>query len=222
MMERHSGTDAGASTRESEPLLIFPYNGNAVEALDCLGTRHRLMGFIDGTPEKQGTGRYGQRVMTRAAFTDLPEARVVAVPGSSTSYRTRRRVIESLGVSTARYTTIIHPFARISPFASIGYNVLLMAGVVVTSNAIIGNHVCILPNTVVHHDVIIGEWTLIGSNVTIAGGTTIGDNCYIGSGSSIMNGLQIGSGALVGLGSNVIRNVRGNTKVAGNPATQLD
>ncbi len=222
MIKRDHTADNRMSSQQPEPLLIFPFNGNGIEALDCLGDAHRFIGFIDDAPEKQGTSRYGHRVMTRAALTDSPDARLLAVPGSPTSYKGRKEVIESLGVSATRYTSLIHPFARISPFATIGYNVLIMASVIVTSNAVIGNHVCILPNTVIHHDVIIGEWTLIGSNVTIAGGTTIGDNCYIGSGSSIMNGLQVGKGALIGLGSNVIRSVRGNSKVAGNPARQLE
>ena len=115
------------------------------------------------------------------------------------------RLIEGLEIGADRWARVIHPTARISPLATIGYNVLLMAGVVVTSNAVIGNHVCVLPNTVIHHDARIGDWSLIGSNVTVAGNTSIGDNCYIGSGSSIMDGLTIGAGTLVGLGSTVIR-----------------
>jgi len=204
-----------------EPLLIFPCNGNAIEALDCLGTGHRFIGFIDDAPEKQGMEKHGHRILARTALNDSPDARLLAVPGSPTSYQSRKQIIGGLGVPANRFTSVIHPSARISPSATVGYNVLIMAGVVVTSNAVISNHVCILPNTVIHHDVVIGEWTLIGSNVTIAGGTIVGDNCYIGSGSSIMNGLQIGSGALVGLGSNVIRNVQANAKVVGNPARDL-
>jgi sugar O-acyltransferase (sialic acid O-acetyltransferase NeuD family) len=204
-----------------EPLLIFPCNGNGIEALDCLGTAHRFIGFIDDAPEKQGMKRHGHRILARTALNDSPDARLLAVPGNAASYQSRKQIIGSLGVKENRFTSVIHPFARISPLAIVGYNVLIMAGVVVTSNAVISNHVCILPNTVIHHDVVIGEWTLIGSNVTIAGSTVVGVNCYIGSGSSIMNGLQIGNGALVGLGSNVIRNVQPDATVAGNPARYL-
>jgi len=198
-------------------LLIFPRNGNGVEALDCLGEAWRFAGFVDDTPEKQGVDAYGHRVFGRPSLVDLPDAHVLAVPGAVASYRSRRAVIEGLGVGADRFARVIHPAARVSSLARIGHNVLIMAGVVITSNAMVGNHVCILPNTVIHHDATIGDWTLIGANVTIAGHATVGENCYIGSGSSILNGLRLGDRCLVGLGSNIIRNVAADATVVGNP-----
>lgn len=201
-----------------KPLLIFPFNGNGLEALDCLDGSFQLIGFVDDTPEKQGRTAQGQAVFSRAAFDQWPGAQVLAVPGGPASFRFRRAVIERLGLVPERFARVIHPSARISPLATLGSNVLIMAGAVVTSNAVIGNHVCVLPNTVIHHDACIGDGTLVGSNVTVAGGTVVGENCYVGSGSSLMNGLTIGAGSLVGLGSNVIRNVAAGSQVAGNPA----
>jgi sugar O-acyltransferase (sialic acid O-acetyltransferase NeuD family) len=203
---------------EARPLLIFPFNGNGLEALDCLGGKFRLLGFVDDTPEKQGRSPYGNAVFSRAALSDWPQAQVLAVPGGPASFQSRRAVIDGLGIEPARFAQVIHPTARVSPLARIGHNVLIMAGVVITSNAIIGDHVCVLPNTVIHHDAIVGSWSLVGSNVTVAGNTVIGENCYIGSGCSIMNGLEIGAGTLVGLGSTVIRSVRAASRIAGNPA----
>lgn len=206
---------------EPRPLLIFPCNGNGIEALDCLGDDFRPFGFVDDSPSKQGTNVAGLDVHARDAFDRWPTALVLAAPGSPTSYRMRRSIIEGLQLSSSRFARVVHPTARISPFAAIGHNVLIMAGVVVTSNAVIGDHVCILPNTVIHHDTRIGAWTLVGSNVTIAGDTSVGENCYVASGSSVMHGLTIGDGALIGLGSNVIRNVASGGRVAGNPARPL-
>jgi sugar O-acyltransferase (sialic acid O-acetyltransferase NeuD family) len=205
-------------THEPTPLLIFPCNGNGLEALDCLGDRWNCVGFVDDTPARQASGAHGYRVMPREALGELADARVLAVPGGPTSYRYRRQVIEGMQVPLERFACVIHPTARVSSLAILGQNVLIMAGVVVTSNAVIGNHVCVLPNTVVHHDAGIGDWSLVGSNVTVAGGVAIGQNCYIGSGSSIMHGIRIGDGALVGIGSNVIRDVAAEACVAGNPA----
>ncbi len=204
-----------------QPLLIFPYNGNGIEALDCIGDTYQFIGFVDDTPEKRGVNNDGFTVLGREAFTTYPDALVLAVPGSPSSYQHRKDIITGLGLSNERFAKVIHPAANISSFASIGFNVLIMAGVVITSNAVIGSHVCILPNTVVHHDVKLGDWGLIGSNVTIAGNSIIEENCYIGSGSSIMNGIRVGSNALVGLGSNVIYNVAQGVRIAGNPAHEL-
>ena len=210
-----------SSSTNPPPLLIFPCNGNGIEALDCLGSDFTMLGFVDDTPAKQGAKVHGQDVHSRAAFDRWPDAMVLAVPGNPTSYLTRASVIEGLDIHPARFARVVHPSAQISSMASIGCNVLVMAGVVITSNAVIGDHVSLLPNTVVHHDARIGPWTLVGSNVTIAGGTQIGQNCYIGSGSSIMNGLRIGDRTLVGFGSNVIRSSPPGSRIAGNPARPI-
>lgn len=199
------------------PLLIFPFNGNGLEALDCLGEAYRLVGFVDDNPEKRShAGEF--RVFDRGAFEEFADAYVLAAPGSPTSFRGRRNAIAGLELPDERFARVIHPTARISPLAKIGRNVLVMAGVVVTSNCVIGDHVCILPNSVIHHDAKIGDYCLVGSNVTIAGGVTLADNCYVGSGCSIINGATIGVGALLGLGSNVIHDVTPGAVVAGNPA----
>lgn len=202
-------------------LLIFPCNGNGLEALDCLGTQFACRGFVDDTPEKQAVGRAGHRVFDRGALSEFADDEVLAVPGSSASFVSRRALIEGLGVPRERFARVIHPGAHVSPQAQVGTNVLIMAGVVVTSNARIGDHVCVLPNTVIHHDVVIDDWTLIGASVTIAGGVHIGPNAYVGSGTRIINDVEIGARALIGLGSNVIRPVDADSVVAGNPARRL-
>jgi sugar O-acyltransferase (sialic acid O-acetyltransferase NeuD family) len=203
------------------PLLIFPCNGNAAEALDCLGSAYTLIGFIDDASEKQGTTRHGFPVFGRDALSRWPDASVLAVPGGPRTFGARREAIDGLGVGFDRFARVVHPAASVSQLASVGRNVLIMAGVVITSNARICDHVCILPNSVIHHDAVIGERTLIGSNVTVAGGVKIGANAYIASGSSLIDGIEVGAGALVGLGSNVLRTVPANARVAGNPARTL-
>ncbi len=215
-----TGADVAAADGPPE-LLIFPCNGNAIEALDCVAAAYRLIGFVDDTPQKQASTACGHAVHARSAFIQWPKARVLAVPGSPQSYLRRRELIEGLAVGADRWARVIHPTARISPLATIGRNVLLMAGVVVTSNASIGDHVVVLPNTVIHHDTRIGDWSLIGSNVTVAGNTSIGENCYVASGSTIMDGLTIGAGTLVGLGSTVIRSAAARSRIAGNPARPI-
>lgn len=199
-------------------LLFFPCNGNALEALDSLGPDDRLLGFIDDDPGKQGAAAFGVPVYGRDALQRFSTAHVLAVPGNPKNFRERKALILSLQVPASRFATVIHPQARISPRATIGYNVYIGPGVVVTGNAVLGDHVCVLPNTVIHHDSIIGDHVLIGSNCTVAGYARIGENSYIGSGSGIRDGVTIGRDVLVGMGSNVISNIPDRSTVLGNPA----
>lgn len=202
-------------------LLIFPCNGNGREALDCLGPNDRFCGFVDDSPEKAGSETDGFPVFGRQAFEACPDASVLAVPGSPTSFRERAAIIDGLGIEADRFATLIHPTASVSPRAKVGRNVLVMAGAVITSNAILEDHVCVLPNTVVHHDVVVGRWSLIGSSVVLTGGVVVEENCYVGSGSNVMPSVRLGEGSMIGLGSNVLRDVSAGAVVAGNPARCL-
>jgi sugar O-acyltransferase (sialic acid O-acetyltransferase NeuD family) len=204
-----------------QPLLIFPHNGNGQEALDCLRERFRCVAFIDDLSAKHGVDVHGNLVVGREGLKHWPDAQVLAVPGNPRSYKERGALIDSLEVQPGRFARVIHHAARISPLACIGNNVLIMAGVVVTSNAVIEDHVCILPNTVVHHDVVVGHHSLVGANVTLAGHARLGQHCYVASGSSVSNHVQVGDFALVGLGSCVLKDVEPHARVAGCPAQLL-
>lgn len=202
-------------------MILFPCNGNAHEALDCLSDDAKAIGFVDDDLTKHNKTVFDLPVHQRNFIAEHPNTKVLAVPGSPTSYQKRKEIIISLNLSPERWAKVIHPRANVSKHAIIGFNVLIMAGVVIGPHATIGNHVVILPNTVIHHDAVIEDFNLIGSNVTVAGSVRISENCYIGSGSSIMNGISIGAGALVGMGSNVIKNINPRAKVVGNPARAI-
>ncbi|QMU27459.1 NeuD/PglB/VioB family sugar acetyltransferase [Adhaeribacter radiodurans] len=200
-------------------LVIFPYNGNGLESLDCISfDDYDLVGFIDDDPQKKSEQYY---IYSREILQQYQELFILAVPGSPATFHRRKEIISTLNVDKSRYITAIHPRATIGKNVKIGDNCLIMAGVVLTSNARINNHVCILPNTVIHHDAVIDDYTIIGSNVVIAGGTIIGNSCYIGSGTNIINNISIGDASLIGLGSNIIKNVTTEAKMVGNPARNL-
>ncbi|PKQ69794.1 acetyltransferase [Raineya orbicola] len=204
------------------PLLIFPCGGNSIEALDCIDeSKYRVIGFVDDNPEKIGKKYFDIEVFDRTAFECFPDAKVLACIGSPYNFKKRGEIIASLGVAKERFVNIIHPSAKVSKFATIGTNCLIMAGVVISANAKIGDNVIILPNSVIHHDTEIGDNTCIGSNIVVAGFTKIGKNCYIGSGSNIINNISVGSNTLIGMGTNVVKSVGENKKIVGNPAREI-
>ena len=201
-------------------LLIFPYNGNGLEALDCLVDEFEFIGFIDDDRTKQKNNN-DYPVFSRDILNKYNNSYVLAVPGNPISYLKRYDIIDGLNIPMERYVKVIHHNAILGKNVEIGYNTLIMGGCVLTSNAKIGNHVIILPNTVLHHDTVIKDYTLIGSNVTVAGNSVINENCYIGSGSRIIDHIEIGEKTLVGMGSNVIKSSGKRVKLAGNPAREI-
>lgn len=200
-------------------LILFPCNGNAIEALDCIDPdQFNVIGFADDSEEKLGTVVYGLHVHPRSFIEESPAAKVLAVPGSPTSYPFRNKIIEGLNVSKDRWATLIHPKASVSDYAAVGANCLIMDGAVIKAGATISDNVVILPNSVVHHDSKIGENTMIGASVSVSGHVSVGHNCYIGSGSRIRDHITIANNCLVGMGSNVVKDVDSGTTVMGNPA----
>jgi len=203
------------------PLLIFSAGGNATEALDCLGERFALIGFIDDAPEKQGRRLQGFEIFDRSALERFPEAQVLACVGSPQHFAQRAAIIQSLGLPERRFAQVWHTSAQVSAYAQIGYNTLLMPGVVVSAQAQIGNHVIVLANTVLHHDSRLEDYVCVGAQVVVAGHVQIGEGAYIGSGATLLQGIGIGQRALVGMGSNVLKSVAAGARVAGNPAVEI-
>ena len=179
-------------------------------------------GFIDDDPSKRGQSCCGKKVLGgREILKELPDAFVLAVPGSPVSYLGRKDIINGLGIEKSRFATIIHPSVAISPDTVIGYNTIIMPNVVITCGVKIGNHCIFLPNTVVSHDSVIDDYCCFGSNISISGSVNIGSSCYIGSGTKVRENVTIGAGTLVGLGSNVISNIEAGVIAVGSPARVL-
>ncbi len=209
----------------SRKLLLFPFGGNAREALMsvfAINERYKewdILGFIDDDQSRHGKECCGIMVLGgRELLREIPDVFVLAVPGSPSNYRSRAKVIGSLGIEDSRFATIIHPSAGRALDAVIGCNTVIMSNVIISCGVTIGSHCVILPNTVVSHDSVVGDYCCIGSNVSVSGSVHIGANCYIGSGTKLREDIHIGEGTLVGLGSNVLSDLPPGVIAVGSPA----
>jgi sugar O-acyltransferase (sialic acid O-acetyltransferase NeuD family) len=206
-------------------ILLFPFNGNAREAISIINAANafkqdrEILGFIDDDPEKLNLQFATFKVIgNRQRINDYPDSLILAVPGRPETFLQRDAIIQSLGLPRHRFETIIHPSVSVGSECRIGTNCLLMQNVVLTAAVVLGDNIIILPNTVIAHESSIADNTIIGSNVTISGSVKIGKQCYIGSGTKCLQEITIGEKSLVGLGSVVIRDVPAGSVVAGNPA----
>jgi sugar O-acyltransferase (sialic acid O-acetyltransferase NeuD family) len=203
-------------------LLLFPFNGNSREALAALPPTYRLLGFLDDDPARHGQSFGGYSVLGgREELRKHPGAALLAVPGRPETFRQRHQIIAALELPPERWARVIHPTVQIGPECQVGYNTLIMAGVVLTAGVRVGNHCVILPNTVIAHESRLGDFSLVGSNVSISGGVQVDEGCYIGSGAKLIQEIHVGSRALVGLGAVVIDSVAAGSTVVGNPARKI-
>jgi sugar O-acyltransferase (sialic acid O-acetyltransferase NeuD family) len=206
-------------------LLLFPFGGNAREALlsvFAMNEREKewdVIGFIDDDQSRHGNECCGIKVLGgREKLNEIPEAFILAVPGSPVNYFRRKEIIAGLHVDYSRFATIIHPSVVMSPDAVVGCNTIIMPNVVISCGVKIGTHCIILPNTVISHDSIVDEYCCLGSNISVSGSVRISSSCYIGSGTKIRENISIGEGTLVGLGSNVVSDIQAGVIAIGNPA----
>jgi len=209
-------------------LILFPCNGNAreavgvVEAINRAAPTWNILGYVDDGPASAQSRQTAHPILgTRDRLADYPDAYVLAVPGRPDNFWQRLDIIDGLGLAPERFATLIHPAAHIGSECTVGRNVLIHAGVVLTASVTIEGDVAVLPNTVLSHDVRIGRGALVGSNVTAAGGVHVQSCAYIGSGTRLLQEIIIGEHALIGMGSTVIHSVPSKTVVAGNPARML-
>ena len=209
-------------------LLLFPFGGNAKEAIlsvlaiNEIKQEWDIEGFFDDDRSLHGKDYCGIKVLGgRELLKEHADAFVLAVPGSPKGYLRRKSIIESLAIEKTRFATIIHPSVVRAPDSVIGYNTLLMPNVVVSCTVQIGGHCIVLPNTVISHDSIVGDYCCIGSNVSISGSVCIGPECYVGSGVKVRENVRIGNRSLIGLGSNVISDIAEGIVAGGNPAREM-
>jgi sugar O-acyltransferase (sialic acid O-acetyltransferase NeuD family) len=140
----------------------------------------------------------------------------VAVCALSTTHR--RQFVEQAAAIGLRFTTLVHPTARVSRTAHVEEGAIVNAGALIAAHARIGRHAIVNRGALVGHHTSVGEYVTLGPGANIGGCCTLGDQTYVGIGAIVLDQLTVGRHSIVGAGAVVTRHVDDRVQVLGLPA----
>jgi len=204
----------------THPLIILGGGGHAMVLAEVLALLQRpVLGFTDvQTPvETQWLDYLGDDAAmqtTHAADT------VTLINGLGSSGAITRRASLFGQYTAAHYIfgDVIHPNAWLSPSATHGQGLQILAGALVNTGARLGANVLINSRATVEHHCEIGDHCHIASGAVVCGDCHVGRAVHIGAGAVINPGITIGDGVIIASGAVVIADVPTNSLMAGVPA----
>lgn len=129
----------------------------------------------------------------------------------------KRKIVSILKEKGAKFATVIHPTALLSPFAHYGEGFIMFPYSKLSCNSTVGDFVTLL-STPIGHDNEIGDYTVISGGCNIVRNVKIGKDVFLAAGVCIAQDVVVGDGAYLGLGCVVLKDVKPGAKMFGNPA----
>lgn len=213
--------------RRRQPVVIVGAGGfgrgvlDVIDALNRQRPRYRVIGFLDPDIDAlPPTARPGGVVIgddTRLAAIDAWY--VISVASTM-----RRRSIDRAAVSAGRQAVdaLVHPTCSVGADVELRPGAVLTGGVRVASNVIVGRHTHVNFNSTIGHDAVLGDFVTVFPQVAISGYATLEQGVTMGTGSAVIPSVRIGAGATVGAGAVVVRDVPPNVTVVGVPARPVE
>jgi len=204
-------------------VVILGAGGHARVVIDALRSRHEngIAAVLAPDPALHGTTLDGVSIAgDDDRLTEYPPSSydvVVAVVRFG-DHVMRHALLERVRALGYRIATVVHASATVSPRATIGSGVQIMAGAIVNPGAKLGDDVIVNSGAIVEHDCTVGTGAHLAPRVVLGGRAAVGAKAQLGLGCVVLPGLRVGDGAIVGAGAVVTRNVAEHTTVAGVPA----
>jgi sugar O-acyltransferase (sialic acid O-acetyltransferase NeuD family) len=194
---------------------------DVIDALNRQHPRYRVLGFLDPDADAlPPTSRPGGVVIGDDSDLAAIDARYVISVASTA----RRRFIDGVAVSAGKQAVeaLVHPACSVGADVDLRPGAVLTGGVRVASNVLVGRHTHVNFNSTIGHDAVLGDFVTVFPQVAISGYATLEDGVTMGTGSAVIPSVRIGAGATVGAGAVVVRDVPPNTTVVGVPAHPVE
>lgn len=187
-----------------------------IEQINLIAPTWSILGFLDDNAGLHHTHINGYEVL--GGVGDIEQLGEVYVVCAIANFGVKKRIVEKIKKTKAKFANIIHPSVSVSHTCSIGEGIILYPGVAMTTNIKIGNYVIISSGCGIGHETEIKDYNSILWNVSISGNVEVGEGCLLGTGSIIIQNIKIGSETIVGAGTVVIRDLPSRCTAVGVPA----
>ena len=210
------------------PLIVLGGGEHArvvIDAARTQGERWAVQGYVAPDPSPDAIADepwLGDDVALTERLADIAPADrpwlVLGFGAGETPGALAARAATTQRFAGARWATIVHARAWVSPSARVEEGAVVLAGAVINAGAQVGRHAIVNSAAVVEHDVVLGAGTHVAPGAVIGGGAHIHEHAFIGLGARVRDHIEIGAGAVVGMGAVVVASIAPGATVVGIPA----
>ena len=150
-----------------------------------------VIGFIDDNKDNHALYDFPEPFLGSIESHEINPKAVYLMGIANVKYR--RPIVETLKGKGARFVSLVHPTAIISPSATIGEGCVISHNASVGPKARIGNFNILNSRCTIGHDTQIGDYNFIGPQVVLSGFTIVGDDNMFGVNSATIPQVQIGN-----------------------------
>jgi sugar O-acyltransferase (sialic acid O-acetyltransferase NeuD family) len=202
---------------QAVPLVIVGAGGFGRELVQLVrDTNERaptfeFLGFLDdGATRADLLQRLGATLLGPVSrLVDVDATYVIGIAAAEA----RRRIDAIARSRDRRAATLVHPAATIGSDVQLGEGVVVTAGARLTTHIVVGRHAHLNLNCTIGHDVVIEDFVTLFAGVHLGGGCVIEEGATLGTGCVILPNIRVGRGSVVGAGAVVVRDVEPDTTV---------
>lgn len=208
----------------ARPIVGYGAGGHATSLIDALRStgRFEVVGLVDDDERREGQTLLGTPIETNPGalkgfhVSGVQDAFVGV--GGVVNRKTRRTARERLLALGFELPPIVHATAWVSPDATVGVGVQVLAQAVVNAAAALGDGAIVNTGAIVEHDCVIGSGAHVGPRAVVGGQSQLGEDVHVGMGAVVIENVHVGAGAFIAAGAVVIGDVPEGARVQGVPA----